>query len=95
MTIAAVWNFEGSTAEQYEHVFKIGGAAIHEQPKRLSHVCYRTETGITVVDVWADEDSFAAFGAVIGPATEAAGLTTPPQVYAVQGFMSVDGVRNP
>jgi hypothetical protein len=63
--------------------------------KRLSHVCYRTPTGIAVLDLWADEQSFAAFGAIIGPATEAAGLTSPPQVYPVQGFMSVDGLRNP
>jgi hypothetical protein len=95
MTIAAVWNFEGCTSDQYEQVFTVGGSPIHEQPKRLSHVCYRTPTGIAVLDVWADEQSFAAFGAIIGPAIEAAGLTSPPQVYPVQGFMSVDGLRNP
>jgi hypothetical protein len=95
MTIAAVWNFSGCTVEQYEEVFKIGGAAIHEQPQRLSHVCFTTGEGISVVDVWASEEAFAAFGAVIGPATEAAGLTSPPAVYPVQGYMGQDGVRNP
>jgi hypothetical protein len=95
MAIAAVWNFEGCTVDQYEEVFKIGGAPIHEQPSRLSHVCYRTPSGISVVDVWSDEAAFAAFGAVIGPATEAAGLTSPPEIFPVQGYMGVDGVRNP
>lgn len=95
MTIAAVWNFEGGTVAQYEKVFELGGAAIHDQPARLSHVCYPTATGIAVVDVWADEASFAAFGAVIGPATEQAGLPTAPSIYQVQGYMGPDGRRNP
>jgi hypothetical protein len=48
-----------------------------------------------VVDVWQDEASFAAFGAVLGPAVMAAGLDSPPQIYPVQGFMAADGFRNP
>jgi len=95
MTIAAVWQFEDATADQYEQVFALGKDAIHAQPKRLSHVCFRTPTGITVTDVWADEESFAAFGAVLGPVVAQAGLTAPPQIYPVQGFMALDGVRNP
>jgi hypothetical protein len=95
MAIAAVWDFPGRTPDQYEEVFRLGGAAIHAQPNRLSHVCYRTETGIRVVDVWQDEASFAAFGAVLGPAVAAAGLDAPPEIYPVQGYMAVDGVRNP
>jgi hypothetical protein len=95
MTIAAVWDFDNATPEQYEEVFKLGGAAIYDQPKRLSHVCYRTSTGIRVVDVWADEDSFAAFGAILGPAVTTAGLNSPPDIYPVQGFMADDGRRNP
>ena len=95
MPIAAVWTFEGSTVEQYEEVFKLGGRAISEQPSRLSHVCFTTPTGIMVVDVWVDEAAFAAFGAIIGPATVQAGLLAPPAVYTVQGFMAADGVRNP
>src|SRR5262245_40067008 len=95
MTITAVWNFEGASPEQYEEVFRLGGAAVNEQPQRLSHVCYRTPTGIRVVDVWQDEASFAAFGAVLGPAVTAVGLTAPPEIFPVQGFMAADGKRNP
>jgi hypothetical protein len=95
MTIAAVFNFPGATTDQYEKVFKIGGAAINNQPSRLSHVCFATPDGVTVVDVWADEASFAKFGAVIGPATEQAGLVGGPSVYPAQGFMAADGIRNP
>ena len=95
MTIAAVWHFEGGTPEQYEKVFAIGGHAINDQPERLSHVCYITPTGIDVVDIWTGEAAFAAFGAIIGPATVHAGLTSPPVIHPVQGFMGHDGVRNP
>jgi hypothetical protein len=95
MTTAAGWHFAGSSPTQYENVFTLGGATIHPQPQRLSHVCYRTDDGIDVVDVWASEEAFAAFGAVIGPATQQSGLLSPPQIYPVQGFMAGDGVRNP
>lgn len=95
MTITAVWTFTGATPDQYEKVFELGGQAIHDQPNRLSHLCYETGEGLCVTDVWTDEASFAAFGAIIGPATEAAGLLSPPQIYSVQGFMAGDGRRNP
>lgn len=95
MPIAAVFTFDGATVDMYEKVFEVGGSAINDQPNRLSHVCYPTDSGVTVVDVWADEASFAAFGEVIGPATAAAGLDARPAVHEVAGFMLADGVRNP
>ena len=94
MPIAAVFEFPNESVEKYEKVFEAGGASITDQPKRLSHACYRTENGWTVVDVWADEESFAAFGEVIGPATQAAGLDARPQVYPIQGTITQDGLRN-
>jgi len=93
MAIAAVFQFSGESVEKYEKVFEVGGAAITEQPRRLSHVCYRRGDGFTVVDVWADEESFAAFGQIIGPALQRAGLDGRPEVYPVQGVISPDGVR--
>lgn len=94
MPIAAVFEFPNEPVEKYEKVFEVGGAAIADQLQRLSHVCYRTGDGFTVVDVWADEASFAAFGEVIGPATQKAGLDAKPQVYPVQGTISQEGARN-
>jgi len=92
--IAVVFEFPTESVDKYEKVFEAGGAAITDQPKRLSHVCYRTERGFTVVDVWADEQSFAAFGEVIGPATQRAGLDARPMVYPVQGIVTQDGQRS-
>ena len=47
-----------------------------------------------MVDVWADEQSFAAFGQIIGPATQQAGLDAKPMVYPVQGMISQDGKQS-
>ena len=90
--IAAVFDFPTESVDKYEKVFE-GGAAITHQPKRLSHVCYRGEQGFTVVDVWANEQSFAAFGEIIGPAMQRAGLDGAPKVYPVQGIVTQDGER--
>jgi hypothetical protein len=96
MAIAAVFDFPDLTPDQYEEVFRLGGAAINNQPNRLSHVCYRTTTGLRIVDVWQDEESLAAFGVILGPSIAAAGFESPPpEIFPVQGFMAADGVRNP
>lgn len=94
MAIVAVFEFPNDPIEKYEAVFAAGGAQITDQPQRISHVCYNTEHGFTVVDVWADEAAFAAFGQVIGPATVAARLDAKPQVYPVQGLITQDGRRS-
>lgn len=94
MAIVAVFEFPNDPIEKYEKVFTAGGPQITDQPQRISHTCYSTEHGFTVVDVWADEAAFTAFGQVIGPATVAAGLDAKPQVYPVQGLISQDGRRS-
>src|SRR5690349_17398313 len=62
MAIVAILEFPGASVEKYEKVFEVGGPQILNQPSRIHHVCYRTPDGFTVVDVWEDEASFAAFG---------------------------------
>jgi hypothetical protein len=94
MAIVAVFEFPDEPVSKYEQVFEYGGPPIADQPSRLHHVCYRTETGFTVVDVWADEPSFAAFGEVIGPAMHKAGLDARPVIHPVQGTISQDGKRS-
>jgi heme-degrading monooxygenase HmoA len=94
MAIAAVFNFADEPVEKYHKVFKAGGEAIINQPSRLSHVCYRTETGFTVIDIWADEQSFAAFGKTLAPAIQEAGLDAKPAVYPVEQLITKDGTRS-
>ena len=92
MAIVAVFEFPNESPEKYERVLA-SGAAVLDQPKRLSHVCYRTGDGFTVVDVWEDEASFAAFGEVLGPVMHDVGLDGKPAIYPVQGTISQDGRR--
>ena len=93
MAIAAVFGFPGEPVEKYHKVFDAGEAIVN-QPDRLYHVCYRTDTGFTVVYIWADEQSFAAFGETLGPAIRLAGLDARPAVYPVEQIMSQDGTRS-
>jgi hypothetical protein len=88
-----VFEFPGEYVDKYEQVFEIGGTPITDQPKRSQHVCYQVEGGFVVVDVWDDEESFAAFGEMIGPATAAVGLEAKPVVFPVVGTISQQGVR--
>ena len=69
-------------------------AVIRYLADRLYHVCYRTDTGFTVIDIWADEQSFAAFGETLGPAIQYAGLDARPAVYPVEQVMAQDGTRS-
>ncbi len=82
MPIVVVFEFPGEDVAKYHQVFEVGRAPILEQPNRLSRLCYRTDSGFTVVDVWADDASFAAFGEIIGPATVTAGLDASPRLPA-------------
>ena len=94
MAIVAVFEFPTEPVEKYERVFEIGGTQITGQPQRLFHVCYRTQGGFTVVDVWADEASFAAFGEIFGPTASEAGLDAKPLVYPVQQMLDQAGQRS-
>jgi hypothetical protein len=91
MPIVAVFEFPGEPLAKSRKVFEIGGPPITDQPQRLSHICFDHDGGFTVIDVWADESSFAAFGEVIGPATVAAGLDAKLQVYPLAATISQRG----
>jgi len=93
MAIVAIFDFPGESVDKYEKVFETGGQDVLNQPSRLHHVCYRTDSGFTVVDVWEDEQSLAAFGEILGPATQKVGLDPKPAVHAVQGLVTQDGHR--
>lgn len=93
MAIAAIFEFPAEPVEKYRKVFDAGEVIVN-QPNRLYHVCYRTDTGFTVIDIWADEQSFAAFGETLGPALHHAGLVAKPTVYPVEQVMTQAGIRS-
>ena len=85
------FDFPGQDIAKYRKIVD-AGPAILDQPRRLSHMCYRTDAGFTVIDVWEDEASFAAFGEIIGPATQQAGLDARP-IHPLAGLIAQDGTR--
>ena len=93
MAVVAVFEFPNADIAQYHKAFEVGGAQILEQPDRLQHVCFRTESGFTVIDVWRDAASFQKFGEVIGPVTAEVGLDAQPQMYEAVGTISQSGER--
>ncbi|MGD0685879.1 MAG: hypothetical protein ABSA03_12280 [Streptosporangiaceae bacterium] len=91
MPIVVVFDFPGEDIAKYHKVFELGGPAVNAQPSRLDHVCYTTDNGFTVIDVWADETSFTAFGSIIGPALAGAGLDPKPTIHTLVATMGKDG----
>jgi hypothetical protein len=91
MPIVVVFDFPGEDTAKYRKVFELGGPAVNAQPSRLDHVCYTTDNGFTVIDVWEDEASFTAFGPIIGPALAGAGLDAKPTIHPLVATMGKDG----
>jgi hypothetical protein len=91
MAIVAVFEFPNEPIEKYEKVMELGGSAVRDQPARLSHVCYRTDTGFAVVDVWTDEQSFGAFGDMLMEYTRKAGLEARPTIHPLENIVYQDG----
>jgi len=57
-------------------------AAKQSQPERIVHICFETDDGWVVVDVWESEEALAKFGDVLG-LDEA----RQPKVYKVHNMM--------
>lgn len=84
MAFVAVFDGRKFPIDRYDSVVSAGGPAVWRQPERSHHVCYESDGGFVVVDVWESEDAFGRFGEeVIGPAMAAAGVDLQPQVHRV------------
>ena len=85
MPVAVILNFKGSTLDQYDQVIeKMGltpGGAV--PPGALFHWATKTDDGFKVVDVWETREQFDKFAdEQIGPLTQEAGITTPPEIHS-------------
>ena len=87
MAIAVVFEFPRDSISKYDKVLEVAPAT-KVQPARSYHVCFETDGGFTVVDVWDSPDAFEAFGAVIGPALAEVGLETEPKIFEVHNIMN-------
>ena len=94
MAIAVLFELPpGSTVAQYDDAMRVAGDAALHQPERLYHACYHTETGFGVFDIWESEEAFAAFGEVLVPASEKAGIAPTPHVYPAHQIITQAGER--
>ncbi len=65
MAVAAVFTFPRSEIELYDRHLELYGEVLRNQPERRSHVCFETDDGYMVVDVWDSLEAFERFGELI------------------------------
>ena len=92
MAVAIVMDFN-ATLDQYDEVVKSMGLTPGGKgaPHSLSHWVTKTDNGIRVTDVWDSREEFDKFAEEeIGPKTQAAGITEPPDVtfYEVHNYFT-------
>jgi hypothetical protein len=65
MAVAVVFQFPKGGIEIYDKHLAAYGHELLEQPARISHVCFETAAGYTVVDVWESLEAYEAFDDVL------------------------------
>ena len=86
MAIAVVFEFPGETTDKYDQALA-RSPELRDQPARSHHICFTTDNGWTVVDVWDSEEAFAKFGELIGPVLQELQLNVQPSVHPVHNTM--------
>jgi hypothetical protein len=85
MAIGVYFGSHSMTSERYHGVLKELEAAGVGSPKgRLYHASFGDPNDLHVFDVWASQEEFDAFGAVLMPLLVAAGVTPgAPQIMPI------------
>ena len=86
MAIVVVFEFAADSIEKYDQVLA-AGPDLATQPARSHHVCFETNPGFTVVDVWDSEEAFAKFSEVLGPVLQQVGLQGQPKIYPLHNTL--------
>jgi len=95
MAVVLVHQGPDVTRESYDKVVRsVLGKDHAESPSDwpveglLVHAAGDSPDGFRVVDVWESEAAARRFGEQLAPHMQAAGITTPPQVYPAYAFVS-------
>jgi hypothetical protein len=86
MAIAVFFEFPNESIEKYDQALAETPDLRNQEP-RSHHICFKTESGWGVVDVWESEESFAKFGETLGPILQKLGLQAQPKVHPVHNTM--------
>ncbi len=95
MAIVMVFQGGGLTQEKYaEVVRKMTGKERLESPSDwpvpglLAHAAGQGEQGFRVVDVWESQEACERFGETLAPLLQEVGITSQPELYPAQVFVS-------
>ena len=64
MAVAAVFEFGKEALDAYDQMLE-RHAELRKQPHRRMHVCFETDDGYMVVDVWDSLEDFEQFGELL------------------------------
>ena len=87
MAVVVKFEFADEMRESYDRVWREHADTVAAAPGRLSHLCYLTEHGFTVVDVWESRDAFEAFGPTVAPILDAIGIRGEAQFFTVHNHV--------
>jgi len=65
MPVAAVFDFDKEALGAYDAMLERHADVLGNQPHRRMHVCFETDDGYMVVDVWDSLEDFEQFGEVL------------------------------
>ena len=89
MAIVAVFNADGMSPREYDKIVQeLEANGLGTPDGRLYHVAATTEDGYMVVDVWENEEKFAAFGEKLTSLIAGLGITpVEPQIRPVHNVI--------
>ncbi len=75
MAITLLFTPPSMDAKQYDEIIKrLENAGASAPAGRLYHVCFGTGSSLRVLDVWASQDAFNAFGQTLMPILQQLGV---------------------
>ena len=86
MPITVIFEFPNESIDKYDQALA-ESPELRNEPARSHHICFKTDSGWGVVDVWDSEEAFAKFGETLGPVLQGLGLQGQPRIHAVHNIM--------
>lgn len=87
--IVAHFTGSGMTSAQYDEVLvELKKVTTFPAAGQLAHVCYKTDDGHKVVDIWESAEQFAAFGEKLMPILQKLGINAgQPAIYSLHNYL--------
>ena len=87
--IVVHFDAKGMTTAQYDQILvELKKVMSFPPPGQISHVCYKTDDGLKVIDVWESSEAFAAMGEKLMPILQNLGVNTgPPIIYPLYNLL--------